>query len=502
MSAAVGAQRPRAPPFVDPPGYARHRPESTLLYRLVEQHYPVFRELRAETGRPLPSYVQQEFEAFLKCGRLEEGFLRVRCVQCHAETLVAFSCKKRGFCPSCGARRMAETAALLADEVLPDQPLRQWVLSLPHALRFLLARDPAALTRVLGVVYRTIARHVVERAGLTRASGATGAITVVQRFGSGLNLNVHFHMLFLDGAYRAAGGEPVVFHPAAATGAQDLQDLVERIAAQVGEVLERHGLIERDLENAWLSLDGEAGALDDVLGHSITYRIAVGPRAGQKLFTLQTVPPRPDGQDRDANGAVRAGGFSLHAGVDVAPRDRSKLERLCRYISRPPVASERLALTASGQVRYALKTPYRDGTTHLLLEPLDLMARLAALVPPPRMHVTRYHGVFAPHSRLRAAVTPAGRGMSARASSTAEAGSPLMRRHVAMIWARRLRRVFGVEIERCARCQGRLRIIASIEEPGVIARILAHLERTWPNRYAAWPSGELPVGARAPPWTA
>jgi hypothetical protein len=76
-------------------------------------------------------------------------------------------------------------------------------------------------------------------------------------------------------------------------------------------------------------------------------------------------------------------------------------------------STERLALTAQGQVRYRLKTPYRDGTTHLVLEPADFMARLAALVPPPRAHLTRYHGVFAPHAALRAAVTPAGRGPGA-----------------------------------------------------------------------------------------
>ena len=125
MSDAVRARTIRAPPFIDPSGYARHRPEATLLYQLVEQHYPAFRELRSEAGRPLPEHVQEEFEAYLKCGRLEEGFLRVRCEHCHAEKLVAFSCKKRGLCPSCGGRRMAETAALLADEVLPERPLRQ-----------------------------------------------------------------------------------------------------------------------------------------------------------------------------------------------------------------------------------------------------------------------------------------------------------------------------------------------------------------------------------------
>jgi hypothetical protein len=102
------------------------------------------------------------------------------------------------------------------------------------------------------------------------------------------------------------------------------------------------------------------------------------------------------------------------------PGQRAKLERLCRYVSRPPLAVERLALTASGQVRYLLKTPYRDGTTHIVLEPQDLMARLAALVPPPRMHLTRYHGVLAPHSSLRAAITPAqrGKGRKHAASST------------------------------------------------------------------------------------
>jgi len=106
--------------------YQRHRPEQTLLYQLVEQHYPVFIDCMAGQGWPLPGYVQREFEDYLKCGRLEHGFLRVRCDRCHAEHLVAFSCKRRGFCPSCGARRRVESAALWVDEVFPEQPVRQW----------------------------------------------------------------------------------------------------------------------------------------------------------------------------------------------------------------------------------------------------------------------------------------------------------------------------------------------------------------------------------------
>jgi len=185
---------------------------------------------------------------------------------------------------------MAETAALLADEVLPDRPLRQWVLSLPHALRFLLATNSEALTLVLGEVCRTISRHLIGKAGLSRATGATGAVTLVQRFGSALNLNVHFHMVFLDGAYQTVGAATPVFRPVAAPESSDLQQLVEQIAGRIGRALERRGLVERDLENAWLAADTEAGPLDDLLGHSITYRInrPIGLRTFPALYIAST----------------------------------------------------------------------------------------------------------------------------------------------------------------------------------------------------------------------
>ena len=125
--------------------YERHRPEQTLLYQLIEKHYPALVEQLECQGKNLPAHVHREFEAYLKCGRLEHGFLRVRCDTCHFERLVAFSCKKRGFCPSCGARRMAETAALLSDEVFPDVPLRQWVVSFPFPLRYLFAAHSTGL---------------------------------------------------------------------------------------------------------------------------------------------------------------------------------------------------------------------------------------------------------------------------------------------------------------------------------------------------------------------
>ena len=151
-----------------------------------------------------------------------------------------------------------------------------------------------------------------------------------------------------------------------------------------------------------------------------------------------------------------------------------------------------LELTAQGQVRYRLKTPYRDGATHILLEPLDLVARLVALVPPARVHLTRFHGVFAAHARLRAAITPGGRGPGARKrATTQERPTP---RDIRMNWARRLKRVFGIEIEQCVRGGGRLKVIASIEEAELIERILTHRRERGEE-----PTPTASLGARAPP---
>ena len=129
--------------------YARHRPEQTLLYQIVQTHTPAFLVELAARERTLPDYVQREFEDYLACGRLEHGFLRVRCTACHAERLVAFSCKRRGFCPSCGAQRMAESAALLVDESFPRLPIRQWVLSViqrPSAVSHFKWSIPSSVT--------------------------------------------------------------------------------------------------------------------------------------------------------------------------------------------------------------------------------------------------------------------------------------------------------------------------------------------------------------------
>lgn len=171
-------------------GYRRHEPEATLLYSLVREHLGSFLEhASAQYARPLPRYVERELRAYLDCGVLSCGFSRAICRGCGHEIVVAFSCKKRGACPSCSARRTCNSAANLVDRVLPDVPIRQWVLSVPFELRGLIAARADALTAVSRIFIETVFARLRERAEMIGiAAPRCGAVTHVQRFGS-MNLN-------------------------------------------------------------------------------------------------------------------------------------------------------------------------------------------------------------------------------------------------------------------------------------------------------------------------
>jgi hypothetical protein len=187
--------------------------------------------------------------------------------------------------------------------------------------------------------------------------------------------------------------------------------------------------------------------------------------------------------------------FSLHAGMAARADERKKLERLCRYISRPAISEKRLSLTPNGNVCDQLKTPYRDGTTHVIFEPLDFIARLAALVPKPRVNLMRFHGVFAPNSKHRASVTSAkrGKGNKPKAVDDPQERTSAERR-ASMSWAQRLKRVFNIDIETCRECGGAVKVIACIETPVVIKQILDHLK----HKAETSESRALPE-SRAPP---
>ena len=197
--------------------------------------------------------------------------------------------------------------------------------------------------------------------------------------------------------------------------------------------------------------------------------IATGPRAGARVQRLGRARPartsRPGSRRPLGPMTAETEGFNLHAGVRVAACRRRQLERLCSYILRPPVNQERLEMLADGRVAYQLKQPWSDGTTAVAFQPGELLEKLAALVPPPRVHQTRYHGVLSSHARLRPAVVPA--------PAPDAPGSPCHpARPRRMPWAELLRRVHALDLFACPHCSGRMRIIAAITQTTVIRAIL------------------------------
>lgn len=286
-------------------------------------------------------------------------------------------------------------------------------------------------------------------------------------------------MLFLDGVYVQDPHGQYGFRHTRPPTVEQLHELLQQISQRVARLLERQGILERDEDNSYLTLDGlEEDPLQDIHSHSVTYRVAIGPQKGRKVFTLQTIAPQLEASPDKAR-VAKLNGFSLHAGVAARAGQRDKIERLCRYIARPAIAEPRLSLTPTGKVRYELKTPFRNGTTHVIFEPLDFIARLAALVPKPRVNLTRFHGVFAPNSKHRARITPAGRGKGSKrkqAATDQEERTPA-ERHAAMTWAQRLKRVFSIDIATCEQCEGPVKIIACVEDPVVIRQVLDHLKK-------------------------
>ncbi|RKH68791.1 hypothetical protein D7X96_16365 [Corallococcus interemptor] len=136
--------------------YRRRQPEGTVLYEAVRENLATLLEAASEVGCGLPRYVERDFARYLECGVLAHGFARVRCESCKDELRVAFSCKGRGVCPSCNAKRAHVTAAHLVEGVLPRVPYRQWTLSFPHRVRWVLLKDVGLLSDVLTVFLRAV----------------------------------------------------------------------------------------------------------------------------------------------------------------------------------------------------------------------------------------------------------------------------------------------------------------------------------------------------------
>src|SRR5262249_26018810 len=222
------------------PTYTPRDPSHTVLYTVIAEHLETFlasfHDDPEATG--FPAYVEREFYDYLRCGILAHGFLRLGCDTCKHELLVPFSCKRRGFCPSCAGRRMAQMAAHLVEQVLPWVPTRQWVVSVPVPLRYWMAGSQDLMAKVHTIIRTTIGQyyvHQISARGFARASLHPGSVTFIQRFGSALNLNLHFHVIGLEGVYldRTAAGHQPRFVTAEPPTDADIAAVLQKISRRV-----------------------------------------------------------------------------------------------------------------------------------------------------------------------------------------------------------------------------------------------------------------------------
>jgi hypothetical protein len=296
--------------------YGRHEPKKTLLHEVVREHLESFLANSSCREQPTPRFIEQELRAFLRCGVLAHGFLRLHCDECQLDRLVPFSCKRRGFCPSCGGRRMADTAANLVDRVLPEVPIRQWVLTLPYPLRYRCAYDAALTSEVLRAFLRALFAELRRRARIqwSLPRGPCGAVTFIQRFGSALNLNIHFHTLALDGVYSAPDGVPQCFLPLPPPSAAEVARVLAGAARRITRLIESRAEADED------ALARAEPLLATLAAASLRTRFATGPHADERWRRLgdRVEPDDPDADPEASPRVPQHGGMSLHADVAVS----------------------------------------------------------------------------------------------------------------------------------------------------------------------------------------
>jgi hypothetical protein len=379
--------------------YIPRRPHDTVLYGIVREHLATF---LAHTERsytaPLPKYVVDAFEHYLACGDVARGFLRCHCEGCGHDVLVAFSCKHRGLCPSCGTRRMCNEAVQLVDRVLPNVPVRQWVLSLPWELRGLAAMKPKVVGAMDRIFAEEIARLTRRLAGIDGAQ--TGSVGCPQFFGGSLNVHPHLHTLCVDGVFQKTDAGGVRFHEVKPPSKDDVGEVAQRVRDRGVRWLRRHGHLDERAAEDRSNEAAEPSAIEGCMQLALA--------GGAFLARPPSTPSEAKDADlerRERRFSATCDGFDVHCAVRIADDDDVGRERLVRYCTRPPFALERIEVLRDGRIAYLLKVP-RKGRTHRIMTPLEFMARLAALIPRPRMPLVRYHGVFASRSSWRKRVTP------------------------------------------------------------------------------------------------
>jgi diadenosine tetraphosphate (Ap4A) HIT family hydrolase/ribosomal protein S27E len=374
-------------------------------------------------------FVDEQVRRYLDCGLFESGFARIRCPDCAEEYLLAFSCKTRDLCPSCAAKRSAATAALLAEDVLEEVAHAQWVFVIPKMLRpyFLHHRE------LLGELSRAAWETVLElmRAAVDDETFRPGMVAVVQTAGDMGNFHPHVHALVSRGGWSRDGEwMPVPY-----------------VDEHSAELLFRHKVMRLLQDKGLLSEE----------------------RTELLLSWRHT-------------------GFSVHNRVYVEPEDQPAVERLARYIMRPPISLDRMSWDGEGEVRYRRKRGHESSGAPVALvetfDPLEFLARVIMHIPEPRRHLIRFYGWYSNVSRgkrrLReeaaGSACPSGEGHAPSVRGKKDQGPDA--RALRRSWAQLIKRIYEVDPLVCPSCGSEMKVIAFIIDHAVVDKILRHLKRT------------------------
>jgi len=401
-----------------PAQYRPRHPERSEFYRLFEDHFDSY--LRRYEDRfeprsgPLRPVVVRCVEEFLGCGRLQGGFARIRCPRCHAEHLLAFSCRTRNFCSSCQAKRSVLFAEKLTSEILAPVPHRHWTFSIPRVLRGLIERD----RKLLGLLSQTAYAAILKpfQAFFDRPDVRPGCVISLQTFGGyGANFNPHAHALISDGVFSRDGE----FLPLPVPDTAAVMEVFRRL------FLERLHRAERLSETFMRNL-------------------------------LSWVHP----------------GFSVFAGPALDGVAVTSLESQSRYITRPALAMDALERLNDGTL--ALETPPdpRTGATRVVLDPLEWIHRITAHIPDPGNHCQRFYGAYSNRGRVPRA--PARTDNPDPGISADERDNSDFSREARSTWARLVRKIFEADPLTCGACGARMHIVSFITDPRVVDRILRH----------------------------
>ena len=398
--------------------YQPRQPRRSPLWQCVHDHAAAFRQQypRQHLARfgPLRPVVTEVIDKFLDCGDLHQGFARVRCPDCRLEYLLAFSCKTRGFCPSCQQRRTVQTAQVLVEDVFATVPHCHYVLSLPVAVRSFFQRDRSLLSDLCRLANESLVEWM--RTALSRTDGAPGIVLTLHTFGDYLNFHPHIHAIATDGLFDRTGA----FTPLPDAKLRPLRDLFR---AKVFRLL-----VERKL---------------------------LSPALVHKFMQW------------------KHSGFNLFRGEPVAGTHRAKLEDLAQYILRHSFSVEKMTYIApSSRVIYQSRLNPATRRNFEVFTATDFLAAITQHIPEKGAQTVKYYGYYSNKARGHRAKA-VGRAGPPDQPPTAESAIP--KKISSRTWRELIKKAWDVDPLLCPKCGGQMRLISLIEDGATIEKILRHL---------------------------